>query len=319
MIPKEIPVVIAHFGTKPNYLKLALKSAARFNQKVVLIGDEANKDVWIDHWDTKPSEIGKFQEFLKSYTHMSSFSQEYEISCFKRMFAMEVWMKQNGLKEAFHLDSDIMTFANYSKEILPILPNGCMATLMAVEKEQHDYLWVKSCHFSYWTIEALEDYTNFCIQAYRDSKIRNMLEAKWKWHCDHHKGGGICDMTVLYFWAKGNPHILYMTKVHNGLTADHNFNQSAQYYDHEYQMEFGLKKFVFKEGLPYGYNQLAKQWIRFLCVHCQGAGKCTMPFLSNDYLRSYYVVSRIYHRIKSKYLRFSFRKFKKLIEKNKKK
>jgi hypothetical protein len=45
----EIPVIIAHFGGKPNYLKFALKSAADFNNTVVLIGDDTNKSFWRNH------------------------------------------------------------------------------------------------------------------------------------------------------------------------------------------------------------------------------------------------------------------------------
>ena len=48
----EIPVIIAYFGGKPNYLKFALKSAANFNNTVVLIGDDTNKSFWRNHWNT---------------------------------------------------------------------------------------------------------------------------------------------------------------------------------------------------------------------------------------------------------------------------
>ena len=42
----EIPVIITYFGGKPSYLIYALKSAARTNNEVVLIGDKTNKNLF---------------------------------------------------------------------------------------------------------------------------------------------------------------------------------------------------------------------------------------------------------------------------------
>jgi hypothetical protein len=315
---QEIPVVVAHFGTKPDYLRIALESAARFNRHVVLIGDAANKGFWNNHWETVPSKIQKFCEFEKHYIHMSTFSQVYEVSCFKRLFALEEWMKINSYERAFHLDSDLMTFANYPDVVCPTLPKGTIATLMTMEKQDENFMWSTSCHFSYWTIEALRDFTNFCINAYKDKTILDQLKSKWQWHVENGKGGGITDMTLLYFWAKDNPKVLNFTNVIHGMTADYNFNLSAQYYFDEYETSFGLKKFTFKDGIPYGYNRRLKTWVRFLCVHCQGAGKYAMPFLNNEFLKKYYVLTRIFYRIKSKYFRFSSKKLNKFLNRHKK-
>lgn len=312
----QVPVVIAHFGTKPDYLRIALQSAQAFNDKVVLIGDAANKGFWNEHWETIPSQISKFQEFMKWYVHMSTFSEEYEVSCFKRLFALEEWMNQQNYQQAFHLDSDLMTFANYPKEVLPILPKDCLATLMSMEKQEENFQWSMSCHFSYWTREGLMDFTQFCIRAYQDPILLGQLKNKWQWHQDKGQGGGITDMTLLYFWAKDNPRIINFTKIHQDLTADYNFNLSAQYYYDEYEKSSGLKKFIFRDDLPYGYNLRLKKWVRFICVHCQGAGKFAMPFLLNPRLRAYYVLTRIWYRIKTKYFRISFKKLSKFFNQN---
>ena len=47
-----IPVIIAHFGGSPQYLELSLKSAAKFNPEVLLIGDHSNTDLWGNHWNS---------------------------------------------------------------------------------------------------------------------------------------------------------------------------------------------------------------------------------------------------------------------------
>jgi len=91
----EIPVIVAYFGGKPNYLKFALKSAADFNNTVVLIGDDTNKDFWQNHWDTTLVEFDKYENFQKCYVEMSDYSKKYEIPVWKRMFVLGKWMKEN--------------------------------------------------------------------------------------------------------------------------------------------------------------------------------------------------------------------------------
>ncbi len=297
----EIPVIVAYFGGKPNYLKFALKSAADFNNTVVLIGDDTNKDFWQNHWDTTLVEFDKFQNFQKCYVHMSTNSQKFEIACFKRFFCLEKWMKEKDEKKIFLLDGDIVTFADYSKEACPILPNDCIAALMtSTPKNQDNFRWASSPHFSYWTLEALEDFTDFCIRAYSNKNIRDKLEAKWQWHIDNHKPGGICDMTLLYLWSKDNPKVANLTRAMNDMTLDHNINSSTNYLEDEYQMQFGLKKLIFKNGIPYGYNKNLNKEIKFLCIHCQGGAKSVMRFLYHKQLRDFYYIGNLVQATKAK-------------------
>ncbi|WP_287699370.1 hypothetical protein [Microcystis sp. M165S2] len=182
-----------------------MKSAANFNNTVVLIGDDTNKDFWQNHWDTTLVEFDKFQDFQKYYVQMSDYSKKYEMAFWKRMFVLEKWMEDNGYKRIFLLDSDSMTFADYSEEVYPILPNDCIAALMTRINQEDNFRWASSCHSSYWTLEALEDFTNFCIEAYRNKNIRDKLQAKWQWHINNHKPGGVCEMTLLIYGLKTIP------------------------------------------------------------------------------------------------------------------
>ena len=298
----EIPVIIAHFGGKPNYLKFALKSAANFNNKVVLIGDDTNKDFWQNHWDTTLVEFDKYENFQKCYVEMSDYWKKYEIPVWKRMFVLGKWMKENDHRRIFLVDSDAMTFANYSEEVYPILPNDCIAVLMTpTPKNQDNFRWASSPHFSYWTLEALEDFTDFCIEAYSNKNIRDKLEAKWQWHIDNHKPGGIIDMTLLYLWSKDNPKVANLTTViNNNMTLDNNINSSTNYLEDEYQMQFGLKKLIFKNGIPYGYNKNLNKEIKFLCIHCQGGAKSVMRFLYHKQLRDFYYIGNLVQATKAK-------------------
>ena len=48
-------------------------------------------------------------------------------------------------------------------------------------------------------------------------------------------------------------------------TFDHNINVS-----YGYDMENGIKKFKFKEGIPYCYNKTYNLDVKFNCIHFQG-------------------------------------------------
>ncbi len=292
MKSREIPVVIVHFCGQQDYLRFALKSAADFNNIVVLIGDETNKNFWNNHWDTTLIKFDKYQKFQKYYVHKSYISEEYEKFCLKRAFVLEKWMKESGCKQVFLLDSDVITFANYSEEVYPLLPDDCIASLMTSEN-QDNFRWASSPNFSYWTIKALENYTNFCIEAYSNKKILDQLEAKWQWHLDNNQPGGVCEMTLLYLWSKDNPQVANFTRVINDMTVDYNINDADNYFENEYQMQFGIKKFIFKNGVPYGDNKILKKEIKFLCIHCQGNGKYLMRYIYYKPLRNLYYLRQL--------------------------
>ena len=192
-----VPTLIAFFGRGPNYLKVSLKSAADFNNQVVLLGDSANRGFWKEHWDSSRITLPKLDEFKRSYAKMSYYPEFYEMAFWRRPFVVEEWMRSQGVDQAFLLDGDIVTFADYSKVVLPVLPKDCVAAVSTLE-EQRTFEWMTSLHFSFWTLDALTDFTSFCIEAYRDSSVRRMLEAKYRWHVEKRRPGVIFDMTVLY-------------------------------------------------------------------------------------------------------------------------
>jgi hypothetical protein len=283
-----IPVVIAHFG-RHNYLQFCLQSAARFNTDVVFIGDESNKSLWPSCWNSGQADTQKFRQFMDSYVKLSDYADPYEMGLWKRPFMIEAWMKEEGVEKLFIIDSDVMSFADYSKEVAPQLPADCGATIMVTAAEQEIGDWWSSFHFSYWTREALQDFTSFIVAAYRDPNLRGKLEAKYRWHIDNGRPGGICDITLLYFWAKEHAgKVLNLAKVTNQCVADLGVNTSTNYFDQEYEMRGGFKRLVFRNGIPFGFNKVLRQEVRFWCLHCQGQAKGVMPFLGRRGLRAFF-------------------------------
>ena len=224
---------------------------------------------------------------MRSYVKMSDYPDSYEAAFWRRPFAIEAWMKSKGASEVFVIDSDVMTFADYSKEVVPLLSDGCGATLITRMK-QENFVWASSLHFSYWTRDVLEDFINFCIGAYTDVAIRGKLETKYQWHINNKKPGGISEMTLLYLWQqKTNGRVTNLAQVLDGVVADSCITDSANYFEDEYELKSTFKRFVFKKGLPYGFNRILNKEVRFLCVHCQGKSKRMMACLQKRRNRFY--------------------------------
>lgn len=293
----ELPVIITYFNGSPSYLIYALKSAARMNNEVVLIGDQTNRNVWKNHWDTTQVKSKKWDHFMKCYVQMSDYTKKYDIGCWKRIFLLEKWMNKKDVKKVFMIESDVVSFTNYSRRVYPFLPDDCISALMTPER-QGISVWAASTHFSYWTINALEDFTNFCIDAYDNENIKAKLAAKYQWHITNRMPGGVTEMTLLYLWSENNPKVFNLCRVLNDMTIDLASTSSDNYFQDEYQMHSGLKRFIFKNGIPYGYNNILKKEIEFGCIHCQGWAKSTMRFLYSKIARRFYslIVPIIKHK-----------------------
>lgn len=283
-----IPVVIAHFGGSPQYLRIGLESAARHNREVMLIGDESNAKTWDNHWNGDRAPMSRFQEFMKSYVKMSDYPDDYELAFWKRPFLVEAWMKSEAIREIFLTDSDVLSFADYSREVAPLLPRDCQATLMATQKQGLAELG-DSLHFSYWKREALEDFIDFSIHAYKDGNMMKKLKAKHQWHLDHQQRGGVCEMTLLHYWAEQNSaRVLNLAKATDGGVADLGISGATNYFDDEYGMRGGFKRLIFRNGACFGINKPLGREIRFWCIHCQGGAKDLMPVLHRSGLRAFF-------------------------------
>ena len=314
----SIPVVVTYFDGSPGYLKYALKSAARLNSRIAFIGDATNKSVWEDHWDTSNEECTKWHAFMGSYVQMSDYTKSYEIGFWKRLFFLEEWMRRQRVERAFLIESDLVTFADYTRDLYPSFPEQCVAAL-TIPEYQDNFHWAVSTHVSYWTLQGLSSFTDFCVSAYapgnRDNPVLKQLQTKYQWHLANKKPGGITEMTLLYLWTKNTRDVFNLLDVVNDQTVDFAITISANLVADEYPMTSGLKKFVFREGRPYSYNKPLKRYVRFLCVHCQAGSKASMKFLAiprfsrfywlGQYERKLrrasgwtsYAVRRVFHRV----------------------
>ncbi|GIM27382.1 hypothetical protein CPJCM30710_00480 [Clostridium polyendosporum] len=270
-LKEEIPVVFIHNGGQ-EYIKYALNSAKKYNSIVHLIGDESNSNYW-DHFSNSSFyDLKDFKNFSEEYMHMSTNSYLFELNCFKRYFLLREFMKLNNVNNSFMVDSDVLTYADYSQYI----KNNDYFGGLSIPINQDNYIWSASPHCSYWTIDSLDDFINYIFFIY--SNNIGMLKEKFKWHNLNSLPGGICDMTLLYLWSKNKNNILNTAISRNDSVIDHNINISNNYdnLEYEYDKLLRIKKIKLIDKIPHVFSLKTNKYIRINSLHFQGRAKSLM-------------------------------------------
>jgi len=189
----SLPVVFLHRGDH-KYLKIAINRAKKSGNEVYLLGENSNKDFcnnWIN-MDTLQSD--RIIAFKNAYVHMSTNPKEFELLCILRYFYLHEMMLQNNLSGIILADSDCLIYKKYEDE--EYAPFDCAFGWDFDARP--GYICPSSC---YWTLQALEHFTSFCLDAYTN----NLDILKEKWAAYKGKQGGISDLTLLHMWYLSTP------------------------------------------------------------------------------------------------------------------
>lgn len=278
-----IPVVIFHVGC-PEHLPYSVHSAERWNERVILLGDEANKNVAGEWFDHTRLELGRYNEFLKVFENYSTYTDFFAQICFKRYFLYYELMEELGFDKILVAESDLYNCADYSS--LPSL-KAAYAMVSTVDGQEKDYGWSSCCHCSYWTREALDDFLNFCQETFKNNK--ELLQKKWNYQKEHNLAGGVCDMTLVYLWSKDNDRVLNSAKIFDGGTIDQNLCDRVNFREKEYRYNSfaGVKKYVIKKDTQ-GRKQpyLVKNdgtLVKVFAIHCSGRAKSAIKAFDASY------------------------------------
>ncbi len=199
---RDIPVFI-HHETRSEYARKAIIMARKYNNHVVFFGDDTNKD-YSDCWvDTNAYCRDEWERFKAVFKNMSYYDDGYAIKIFKRFFAMKEYMKEHSIDECILIDSDVLSFADYS---VLLVFEDCDATLFIPREEEKgsdpmsygNYFWGASAGTSYFNYKAIEEIIAFMLDMYENHI--DVLETKWKWHQENNHGGGVCEMSLLFLW-----------------------------------------------------------------------------------------------------------------------
>lgn len=262
-----LPIFFIHKGNS-EYLKYTLAQAKHQCPEsiVYLIGDPSN-----DTYDfVKHANIADYRDevFSSVYEHFSSNTYEYELFCFERWFVLRNFIIQNKIAEDFlYLDSDVMLFSNV---------NQCAA-------EWRSYKMAicspEGPEYSYFQNSAvLAEYCNFIITMYTGEKNRAKIRSKYEFYIDspEYIGGGICDMTLLGWFAETQKeHLLDLGLINDGKTIfEHNINNADGFVlDNKRK----IKKISFSKNQAFLCTSETKELIRLHAAHFQGNSKQYIP------------------------------------------
>ena len=271
----ELPIIFFHLGN-PDYLRQVIEKSKKLNSRVVLLGDETNKDLDVEHYHYSSLQSQDIEKFVKSYKHMSTNNLNFELLCFVRWFFIRNFMKNQKATVSFHADSDLLIYSDLSS-VWQNFSNYKYCVMKPEERPQDKYRWSASGHSSFWTYEGICEFCDFLIDEYESPERQNQLMEKWKYHLDNNKPGGICDMTLIWRFVKhkGEQHVGMLSDVHQESTFDNNISDPNNRKVNEYEMDsrHNIKKITFDKNQPYGYNKYYNKNIKFHTLHLQGSKK----------------------------------------------
>ena len=245
---KPIPVVQFFRGNQP-YLRLSLRQAQQFNRKVILIGDASNQKLTLNHYHYADYNQ-PFQSFIDVYQHLSSNSADFEMYCFQRFFVLQQWMIKHDENQVFMIDSDLLLYADLTAHLYQKYLQGYEAALCIpqLNNQEAEFAWMASPHLSFWTRASIQSFTSFCLDTY--SHRKELLYQKYNHHQAMHLPGGICDMTLLYLWAKNKDSVFNLLELKNGVAVDHNINSMDDLREGQYKLKAGIKRVYFFKAYP---------------------------------------------------------------------
>ncbi|KQL48724.1 hypothetical protein AN963_02685 [Brevibacillus choshinensis] len=159
----SVPIIFLH-RSDDSYLFYILRQAkiASPSSDVVLIGSPANMKYasqGIKHALIQDYSHGA-NEFAAVYKHLSPCEYYYNLFCFQRWFILRDYMRGNNLNECWTLDSDVMLYADLSREEYKTFSNEFTWTTYITLKEVEELCAVTQDHFSNpHLFEYLKQYT----------------------------------------------------------------------------------------------------------------------------------------------------------------
>ena len=280
----EIPIIIFHLGNQ-EYVKLCLKQLQKYDNNVILLNDNPNNFKELKNNNCNIVNYKDYfinaQKFIAMYHHFSRNGYQIELICIIRWMCIYEYMKSNIIKRAFICDSDVLIYENITSINDKYLKNNdfmlCSSSSKNVTGGQ-----------SIWNFEKLEEFVKFIFKFYSQENL-NLVQNWWK---NYKESGGICDMTLLYYFANNNfkfvglrlPNFPYFKKdltqiFNNEITFDLHLAAHGNHINpEEYEINKSSKnkdiKFINKQ--PYCYNKRLKKDIRFILLHFQGHNKSIM-------------------------------------------
>lgn len=279
----SIPVIFVHSGDA-FYLKDTLTQAKKFNDRVILIGDEDNKYCAQEGVEYHPiSDFNKSGSYFTTiYRHMSQVPYHIELACFTRWYILQEFMENNNIPLSFYVDSDVMLYCDISKGYEMNFQNCNLGVAL-----QYGFC---GGLVSYWTTKSINSFCSFLTDFYEDTENLDILEDQFKLGGEQYQD----DWPQMTNWVHENSSNLTLGNL-SGLINNTTFDSSI-WHDYilvpnaasvleykRYRMkennepkrfnEKWMKDIIWHKGIPYCYSADLGIFIQFNALHFQGGAK----------------------------------------------
>lgn len=280
---KTIPVMVHHeTGEKAQaagkknqeYIKYCIAQAKKYNEKVVLLGDKYNK-AWCEEWYNADDFItDKWKKFRKVFENFSTYPDAWAEGIFKRFFLILEYLECNHLENCVIIDSDVLLYLNVSEyepfRHCKVAAETPLSQDLSMLPEGNGLCWKTCAGFSFFTIEGLREFTDFCIDIYTNHK--DLLMKKWNVHRKYGLYGGVGEMALLYLWVQSLPKGEYLNLLQddaNHCVFDNSVGESHGYLKNQYEYikRLCVKKLHWEDGRPYCYTNDKHEKTWFLNLH----------------------------------------------------
>ena len=266
---------------KQQYLKACITTAKESENRVILFGDQTNKE-WCDEWvDVKSIRSEKWTRFKSVHENMSTYPDAWALGIFRRFFLFEQYAIDNNISEFFVLDSDILLYEKVAD--LYDWENVDFAAIIPEVQQlgneiSNELRWTINLGTSYWTIEALSSFLDYCIDTYSNHK--DLLQKKWSFHQKYKYPGGVCEMSLAYLWvnATANLRVLNLANPKSNImlfNGDVNGRENYKRNEFAWNPFLGIKKIRFKNSKPF-LKKSSGEYVRVANLHFIGNSKLLM-------------------------------------------
>ncbi|MBW4538634.1 MAG: hypothetical protein KME43_05740 [Myxacorys chilensis ATA2-1-KO14] len=286
-----IPIITIHHGYVPYLLHvLAQAKATNPRSEIILLGDSSNSIIsFVTHRNTSDyfEEAQKFEEFYQD-KHRSPNPYKYELTCFQRWFILKEFMEKNHIERAVHIDSDLMLYADMTKESTKF--EDCEFTIQN-----------QGCgHNSFIRLSGIRKFCKLIMDTYSDPDLFAIIEQQQKEREEQRKGhsvmqiGGISDMSLLRrFYQINGDNICSTSQILDDSVFDLKIDSASG----GFEMQNSLKKIQWMNQQPFCKNLELNRLIKFNSLHFQGDSK--------RHIHRYFTgnpLQIIYHKIKIRLL-----------------
>lgn len=254
-----LPIIFIHHSNSP-YLQHSLAQAARLNprSKVYLLGDETNNCYDFVEHHMFSDYFQEASEFAKIYVHRSTISRQFTLFDLQRWLVLKEFLLSIKIDRCLYIDSDTLLYTDVTED----------------SKKFRDFDFaishgISGCTFFLNRVEALVDFCRFFVDIFtmRDKYHYDRMVAHFAAIRRNGLSGGVCDMTAFQLYKESHfGEVGEVAHIIDGSVYDPSITISWP----GFEMEDGIKKIVWKDGLPYGRHLKTGREIRFNSLQFQG-------------------------------------------------